>query len=278
MAALVEHFCHPENGSHHPTEIPFFMRIFFPQFLYQFLCIKQKHSHKCKQRKKPDGDHKGIQPLQKTSPQMDTAHQRNCRIFHGRQGTASKTAQQDHIQNCKNTYGKPHCRMHGMHQLPPICYLHIGGKKCKQKQWHQTKKDSKTTFHQRPDIRLKKAIQKYRENLTALSEYNNFSADEEIHIEQDFKKISEKELRDFKGMLIRDYNDIIRCVQKCRETLAQTLNKIARQEAFQDASYKTPLENMLKVCDNAAKLIRLFHITLESKDSLMKQLEVEISL
>ena len=123
-----------------------------------------------------------------------------------------------------------------------------------------------------------KAIQKYRENLTALSEYNNFSADEEIHFEQDFKKMSEKELRVFKGMLIRDYNDIIRCVQKCRETLAQTLNKIARQEAFQDASYKTPLENMLKVCDNAAKVLRQLNITLESYDSLMKQLEVDISL
>ena len=123
-----------------------------------------------------------------------------------------------------------------------------------------------------------KAIQKYRENLTALSEYNNFSADEEIHFEQDFKKMSEKELRDFKGMLIRDYNDIIRCVQKCRETLAQTLNKIARQEAFQDASYKTPLENMLKVCDDAAKVLRQLNITLESYDSLMKQLEVDISL
>lgn len=123
-----------------------------------------------------------------------------------------------------------------------------------------------------------KAIQKYRENLTALSEYNNFSADEEIHFEQDFKKMSEKELRDFKGMLIRDYNDIIRCVQKCRETLAQTLNKIARQEAFQDANYKTPLENMLKVCDNAAKVLRQLNITLESYDSLMKQLEVDISL
>lgn len=123
-----------------------------------------------------------------------------------------------------------------------------------------------------------KVIQKYRENLTALSEYNNFSADEEIHFEQDFKKMSEKELRDFKGMLIRDYNDIIRCVQKCRETLAQTLNKIARQEAFQDASYKTPLENMLKVCDDAAKVLRQLNITLESYDSLMKQLEVDISL
>ena len=123
-----------------------------------------------------------------------------------------------------------------------------------------------------------KEIQKYRENLTALSEYNNFSADEEIHLDQDFKKMSEKELRDFKGMLVRDYNDIIRCVQKCRETLAQTLNKIARQEAFQDASYKTPLENMLKVCDDAAKVLRQLNITLESYDSLMRQLEVDISL
>lgn len=92
------------------------------------------------------------------------------------------------------------------------------------------------------------------------------------------RAFKEKELRDFKGMLIRDYNDIIRCVQKCRETLAQTLNKIARQEAFQDASYKTPLENMLKVCDDAAKVLRQLNITLESYDSLMKQLEVDISL
>lgn len=123
-----------------------------------------------------------------------------------------------------------------------------------------------------------KEIQKYRENLTALSEYNNFSVEEEIHFEQDFKKMGEKELRDFKGMLIRDYNDIITCVQRCRETLAQTLNKIARQEVFQDASYKTPLENMLKVCDDAAKVLRQLNITLESYDSLMKQLEVDISL
>ena len=35
---------------------------------------------------------------------------------------------------------------------------------------------------------------------------------------------------------------------------------------------------MLKVCDNAAKVLRQLNITLESYDSLMKQLEVDISL
>ena len=157
---------------------------------------------------------------------------------------------------------------------------HLTEEKISQKDLESAKNQTKYQLSEleRKIAFSEKAIQKYRENLTALSEYNNFSADEEIHFEQDFKKMSEKELRDFKGMLIRDYNDIIRCVQKCRETLAQTLNKIARQEAFQDASYKTPLENMLKVCDDAAKVLRQLNITLESYDSLMKQLEVDISL
>ena len=87
-----------------------------------------------------------------------------------------------------------------------------------------------------------------------------------------------KELRDFKRILIRDYNDINRSVQKCRENLAQILNKAARQEAFQDASYKTPLENMLKICDDADKVLQQLNVTIASYDSLMKQLEVDISM
>lgn len=121
-------------------------------------------------------------------------------------------------------------------------------------------------------------MQSYQENLTALSEYNNFLAGKEIHFEQDFEKMNAKELRDFKGILIRDYNDINRYVQKCRENLAQILNKAARQEAFQDASYKTPLENMLKICDDADKVLQQLNVTIASYDSLMKQLEVDISM
>ena len=50
-----------------------------------------------------------------------------------------------HTKLQKNTYGKLTLRMHGMHQLP-FCFLHIGREKCKQKQWHQTKKDCRTSF------------------------------------------------------------------------------------------------------------------------------------
>ena len=50
------------------------------------------------------------------------------------------------------------------------------------------------------------------------------------------------------------------------------------QEAFQDASYKTPLENMLKICDDADKVLQRLNVTIASYDSLMKQLEVDISM
>ena len=50
------------------------------------------------------------------------------------------------------------------------------------------------------------------------------------------------------------------------------------QEAFQDASYKTPLENMLKICDDADKVLQQLNVTIASYDSLMKQLEVDISM
>ena len=132
-------------------------------------------------------------------------------------------------------------------------------------------------LEKKKDIQDKK-MQSYQENLTALSEYNNFLAGKEIHFEQDFEEMNAKELRDFKGILIRDYNDINRSVQKCRENLAQILNKAARQEAFQDASYKIPLENMLKICDDADKVLQQLNVTIASYDSLMKQLEVDISM
>ena len=41
---------------------------------------------------------------------------------------------------------------------------------------------------------------------------------------------------------------------------------------------KRLLKILLKVCDDAAKVLRQLNITLESYDSLMKQLEVDISL
>ena len=124
---------------------------------------------------------------------------------------------------------------------------------------------------------LKNRLHSYDENLTALSEYNEFPMKEKVEWEEDFSGMSGRELRDFKGILIRDYNQLVRDRQSAKERLIQVLNQIVRREAFQEEYYKKPLECMLELTDDAGQVLRQLDITTQSYDNLMEKLEVDIS-
>lgn len=126
--------------------------------------------------------------------------------------------------------------------------------------------------------RLKEKLQSYGENLTALSEYNEFPRTNEVEWEEDFAQMSSRELRNFKGILIRDYNQNVLEKQKAKEKLTQILNQIVRMEVFQDDFYRKPLENMLALTDGAGEVRRQLTTTLQSYENLMEKLEVDISL
>lgn len=121
-------------------------------------------------------------------------------------------------------------------------------------------------------------MQGYEENLTALSEYTEFTVNEEIVWEQDFSAMNREELRAFKGILLRDYNQKRQTLQAAKEGLVQVLNAIVRKEAFQEEFYKRPLEAMLELCDEALQVERQLETTILSYDSLMEKLQVDISL
>ena len=87
-----------------------------------------------------------------------------------------------------------------------------------------------------------------------------------------------RELRNFKGILIRDYNQNIRERQETKERLVQVLNQIVRIDRFQEEFYKKPLESMLELTEDASQVLRQLSTTLQSYDSLMEKLEVDISL
>ena len=125
---------------------------------------------------------------------------------------------------------------------------------------------------------LKGKLQSYDENLTALSEYNEFPRRNEVEWEEDFAQMTSRELRNFKGILIRDYNQNVLEKQKAKEKLTQILNQVVRMEAFQDDFYRKPLENMLALTDEAGGVLRQLNTTLQSYESLMEKLEVDISL
>lgn len=126
--------------------------------------------------------------------------------------------------------------------------------------------------------KLQKRLHSLDENLTALAEYSEFEKKEPIVWEQDFLEMNAKELRNFKGILIRDYNQCMKSRQDAKEQLVRVLNQIVRDEHFQEDYYKKPLEAMLELSDDAGQVQRQMETTIQSYDSLMEKLEVDISV
>lgn len=125
---------------------------------------------------------------------------------------------------------------------------------------------------------LRERLRSYGENLTALSEYSDFPLGDEVEWEQDFVEMDAKSLRNFKGILIRDYNQMLRDCREAQDVLTRHLNRTVRMEQFQEDFYRKPLEAMLELTQDASAVLRQLYTTIQSYDSLMEKLEVDISL
>lgn len=125
---------------------------------------------------------------------------------------------------------------------------------------------------------IENQLQGYEENLTALSEYSEFRVTEKPAKEEDFAEMDRKQLRNFKGILLRDYNQFIRDCQDAGDRLTAVLHQMIRQSAFQEEYYRKPLESMLALSGSAGQVLRQLETTIQSYDGLMEKLEVDISL
>lgn len=126
--------------------------------------------------------------------------------------------------------------------------------------------------------KLKMRLQSYEENLTALSEYKDLQLQEPVIWEQSFEEMNSQELRNFKGILIRDYNQKGKEKQEAREQLRQVLNQIVRMDLFGEDYYRGPLESMLELSYDADLVLLQLNTTVQSYDSLMEKLEVDLSV
>ncbi len=85
-------------------------------------------------------------------------------------------------------------------------------------------------------------------------------------------------LRNFKGILLRDYNRLCGDQRDARERLVHLLNQVARKDCFQEDFYRKPLEAMLELSADAVLIQRQLITTLQSYRSLMEKIEVDISM
>ncbi len=122
------------------------------------------------------------------------------------------------------------------------------------------------------------SLQGYDETLTALAEYGELPQGEPVEWEEPLAELSRVRLRRQKGELVRDYKEILDERRDARERLAALLNQIARKEAFADEYYQKPLENMIALTEDAARVLRQLDVTIQSYEDLIEKLEIDISV
>ncbi len=125
---------------------------------------------------------------------------------------------------------------------------------------------------------LQSRLHSYDENLTALAEYSELTVEEPVDFGQDFSVMDTRALRNFKGILLRDYNKFCIGRREARERLVHVLNQTVRMECFQEDFYRKPLEAMLELSGDASQVQRQLETTIQSYENLMEKLEVDISV
>ncbi len=131
---------------------------------------------------------------------------------------------------------------------------------------------------------LERKLAAYSGNMDALAEYSDLVQNTDIpadaiEMEQtDFASMTAEELRRYLGILLRDYKNGQKELQKGRDSLLQILSRLIRREEFRDDFYRKPLEAMTALSTDAACLLEQLQTTLQSYGRLMEKLEVDISL
>ena len=121
-------------------------------------------------------------------------------------------------------------------------------------------------------------MQSLEQNLTALSEYQDFPIVENIIWKEEIASMDAKALRDFTGIMRRDYRQDMEQLSRKKEKLQIQLNALMRKEIYQEDYYRKPLEAMISVIGQAKLILAQLSATLQSYDSQMEKLAVDIAM
>ena len=131
---------------------------------------------------------------------------------------------------------------------------------------------------EREEGHLRHRIQNFETNLTSTSEFDQLTMAEGTSLATSLTQLSEEELDQFKGTLLRDYRESQRLEMEARESILNKLNEMARTESFQEEFFAKPLEIMLGLVASAKDLMKQLEIISESYGSMVEKLEVDISM
>ena len=127
-------------------------------------------------------------------------------------------------------------------------------------------------------IAISNHLQSLHENLTVFAEYQDFVITEDFIWEKDFSEMDAKQLREFAGTMRKDYRQEIENCKEQKDKLETQLNHCIRKTIYQEDYYRKPLEAMLSVVGKAELILAQLSTTIQSYDSQIAKLAVDISM
>lgn len=123
---------------------------------------------------------------------------------------------------------------------------------------------------------FQKKIDLYEDNLSNLAEFYDLEG-AIIEIEG-LKDLEKEELTRFRGSLLRDYRQVEGKRNDAKLELSEALHQTISKEDFSEDIFKRPLETLYQLISDPAALKEQLLLTLSSYESLLKKLEIDISL
>ncbi len=132
--------------------------------------------------------------------------------------------------------------------------------------------------YQKEEKRAESQWNGLKNQLDAFAEYQDFMVRQEVEWEEDFLQMDEETLRKFAGVMRRDYREGVDERKKDKDRLEHQLHSLLRKESYQEDYYRKPLEAMLSVTEQAALVLEQLRTTVQSYDSQMEKLAVDIGM
>ena len=115
-------------------------------------------------------------------------------------------------------------------------------------------------------------------NLAALSEYQFFKVVSDVELGEKIIEFDDKKLREYVGTTKRDYTNCKDNLKKKKDKIEADINFLLRKDMYQEDYYRKPLEAILSVTEQAVLVLAQINTTLQSYDSQMAKLAVDIAI
>ncbi|MFA9465642.1 MAG: hypothetical protein ACERKN_15260 [Velocimicrobium sp.] len=125
----------------------------------------------------------------------------------------------------------------------------------------------------------------YEANISALSEFSDFTYENEFDFVSELEKyqkssleeLHRKEVEELYGNMIRDYRNLQEYARKQKLALEKNIEYLLSREKYKEDFYYQPLSLMKQLVDKPEDLIKQLSIILQSYGTLLEKLEIDIA-